>query len=105
MSNTQTCLTVGMGTACPETNNHMATIAHLSLATDEALELLRATHERIEQMTVVAQSIKADLLYNGSRNTKVLAELAAFLGYEWAGYVDAQVTDLQKRLDMHGGSL
>lgn len=67
---------------------------------DEALELLRATQERMNHMKALFNAIKAD--YKGGRhlNTEELADLGSFLGYDWANYIDNQVGHMQKALDV-----
>ena len=71
-------------------------IAHLA---DEALELLRATHERINNMRVLFNAITKDLKYGKSHDIEELASLGSFLGYDWANHVDSEVEQMQKALD------
>jgi hypothetical protein len=56
---------------------------------DEALELLRATHERISNMRVLFNTIMKDLKHGKSHDIEELANLGSFLGYDWANYVRA----------------
>jgi prefoldin subunit 5 len=66
---------------------------------DDALDLLRATHERINQMRVLFNSIIKDLKHGKSNDVEELASLGGFLGYDWANYVDCEVEKMQKTLD------
>ncbi|QKV63031.1 hypothetical protein HUW52_09090 [Pseudomonas sp. 43A] len=66
---------------------------------DEALELLRATHERITNMRVLFNAITKDLKRGKSHDIEELASLGSFLGYDWANYVDSEVEQMQKALD------
>ena len=66
---------------------------------DEALELLRATHERISNMRVLFNAITKDLKHGKSHDIEELAILGSFLGYDWANYVDSEVEQMQKALD------
>lgn len=66
---------------------------------DEALELLRATHERINNMRVLFNAIIKDLKHGKSHDIEELANLGGFLGYDWANYVDCEVDKMQKTLD------
>lgn len=66
---------------------------------DEALELLRATHERISNMRVLFNAITKDLKHGKSHDIEELASLGSFLGYDWANYVDSEVEQMQKALD------
>lgn len=66
---------------------------------DEALELLRATHERINNMRVLFNAIIKDLKHGKSFDIEELANLGSFLGYDWASYVDSEVEKMQKALD------
>ncbi|UZE10533.1 hypothetical protein [Pseudomonas sp. B21-053] len=66
---------------------------------DEALELLRATHERINNMRVLFNAIIKDLKHGKSLDIEDLANLGSFLGYDWANYVDSEVEKMQKALD------
>ncbi|MFJ2493728.1 hypothetical protein ACIOV9_19585 [Pseudomonas iridis] len=66
---------------------------------DEALELLRATHERISNMRVLFNAITKDLKYGKSHDIEELASLGSFLGYDWANHVDSEVEQMQKSLD------
>jgi len=100
MSNTQACLSAGAGEARLEKGFSAQPSTSAADTANDALDLLTATHERLEQITVVIQAIKADLVHNGSRNIKHLAELGAFLGYDWANYVDGRVSALKKELQM-----
>lgn len=65
----------------------------------ESLDLLRASRERLDQMTAVFNSIKSDLLHCKSHNIKTLSELGGFLGYDWSNYVDCQIEEMQKTAD------
>ena len=67
---------------------------------DEALELLRATHERINNMRVLFNAITKDLKHGKSHDIEELASLGSFLGYYWANYVDSEVEQMQKALDV-----
>ncbi|QHC91816.1 hypothetical protein [Pseudomonas chlororaphis] len=67
--------------------------------TDDALDLLRATHERINHMRVLFNSIIKDMKHGKSRDIEELANLVSFLGYDWANYVDCEVEKMQKALD------
>ncbi|WP_395601329.1 hypothetical protein AB4P97_16070 [Pseudomonas sp. A1230] len=66
---------------------------------DEALELLRATHERISNMRVLFNAITKDFKHGKSHDIEELASLGSFLGYDWANYVDSEVEQMQKALD------
>ncbi|AXI62928.1 hypothetical protein DLD99_21420 [Pseudomonas kribbensis] len=66
---------------------------------DEALELLRATHERISNMRALFNAITKDLKHGKSHDIEELASLGSFLGYDWANYVDSEVEQMQKALD------
>ncbi|MGV6954708.1 hypothetical protein [Pseudomonas chlororaphis] len=66
---------------------------------DDALDLLRATHERINHMRVLFNSIIKDMKHGKSRDIEELASLGGFLGYDWANYVDCEVEKMQKALD------
>lgn len=66
---------------------------------DDALDLLRATHERINHMRVLFNSIINDLKHGKSHDIDELANLGGFLGYDWANYVDCEVEKMQKALD------
>ena len=66
---------------------------------DEALELLRATHERISNMRVLFNAITKDLKHGKSHDSEELASLGSFLGYDWANYVDSEVEQMQKALN------
>lgn len=66
---------------------------------DSALELLRATHERLNQMRVLFNSIIKDMKHGKSHDIEELANLGGFLGYDWANYVDCEVEKMQKELD------
>lgn len=68
-------------------------------AADEALELLRATHERISNMRVLFNAITKDLKHGKSYDIEELANLGSFLGYDWANYVNSEVEQMQKALD------
>ncbi|MHC8348680.1 hypothetical protein ACYZT7_04710 [Pseudomonas sp. RT4P38] len=96
MTNVQSCANAGPGSACSKTKGAVSTLG----AAIDALDLLRATSERLEHITAVVQSIKFDVLHNQARNVKTLADLGAFLGYDWGSYVDGQVADLQTQLDL-----
>ncbi|MBM6445280.1 hypothetical protein ACX3YD_17375 [Pseudomonas fluorescens group sp. PF-1] len=67
--------------------------------TNDALELLRATHERINHMRVLFNSIIKDLKHGKSSDIEELANLGGFLGYDWANYIDSEVESMQKTLD------
>lgn len=67
--------------------------------TNDALELLRATHERINHMRVLFNSITKDLKHGKSRDIEELANLGRFLGNDWASYIDSEVESMQKALD------
>jgi len=69
---------------------------------DDALDLLRATHERINHMRVLFNSIIKDLKHGKSNDVEELANLGGFLGYDWANYVDCEVEKMQKTLDSAG---
>ena len=99
MMNSQSCNAAGTGNACPNSGLSVSTAIQ---AANDAFDLLRATQERLDQMTAVVQSIKTDWSHNESRNIKVLAELGAFLGYDWSGYIDGRVTEMQTHLDEMG---
>lgn len=66
---------------------------------DDALELLRATRERINHMQVLFNSIIKDLKHGTSRDIEELASLGGFLGNDWATYIDSEVESMQKALD------
>lgn len=66
---------------------------------DEALELLRATHERLSNMRVLFNAITKDLKHGKAQDIEELASLGSFLGYDWANYVDSEVEQMQKALD------
>jgi len=66
---------------------------------DEALELLRATHERINNMRVLFNAIIKDQKYGKSHDIEELANLGGFLGYDWANYVDSEVEKMQAAID------
>lgn len=66
---------------------------------DEALELLRATHERINNMRVLFNAIIKDLKHGESHDIEELANLGGFLGYDWANYVDCEIEKMQAALD------
>ncbi|UWF49667.1 hypothetical protein NYP20_01505 [Pseudomonas sp. N3-W] len=66
---------------------------------DDALDLLRATHERINHMRVLFNSIIKDLKHGKSNDVEELANLGAFLGYDWANYVDSEIKQMQSALD------
>jgi hypothetical protein len=66
---------------------------------DEALDLLRASQERLNQMKALFNALKADVAHGKSNNVTNLSDLGAYLGYDWANYVDCCVADLQKKLD------
>jgi len=51
-------------------------------------------------MKALFSAIKADFKHGMSLNIEDLADLGGFLGYDWANYVDCQVEDLQKQLDL-----
>lgn len=67
--------------------------------TNDALELLRATHERINHMRVLFNSIIKDLKHGKSSDIEELANLGGFLGYDWANYINSEVESMQKALD------
>lgn len=100
MTNNNSCACAGPGSACPEKANSAVVLSAASQIASEALDLLRATHERLEQMTAVFNSVSTDLKHNRSHNVKDLAALGGFLGYDWANYVDSQVGHMQKELDV-----
>ncbi|MFJ2713024.1 hypothetical protein ACIOZM_19320 [Pseudomonas sp. NPDC087346] len=99
MTNNNTCACAGRGSACPEKANKALISSAASQVASDALELLRATHERLEHMTAVFNSVSTDQKHNHSHNVKDLAALGGFLGYDWANYVDSQVGHMQKELD------
>ncbi|UVM34401.1 hypothetical protein [Pseudomonas sp. B21-019] len=66
---------------------------------DDALDLLRATHERINHMRVLFNSIIKDMKHGKSHDIEELANLGGFLGYDWANYVDCEVEKMQDALD------
>lgn len=66
---------------------------------DDALDLLRATHERINHMRVLFNSIINDLKHGKSHDIEGLANLGGFLGYDWANYVDCEIEKMQKAVD------
>lgn len=99
MTNNQSCVNVGTGTACSEKGQSAIPDCIAAQTADEALELLRATKERINHMKALFSAIKADFKHGRSLNIEELADLGGFLGYDWANYVDCQVDDLQKQLD------
>lgn len=66
---------------------------------DDALELLRATHERISNPRVLFNAISKELKHGKSHDIQELASLGSFLGYDWANYVDSEVEQVQKALD------
>lgn len=70
-----------------------------ALIADDALELLRATQERLNQMKALFNALKADVAHGKSDNVPDLSDLGAYLGFDWANHVDCCVTDLQKKLD------
>lgn len=65
----------------------------------DALELLRATHERINHLRVLFNSIAKDLKHGRSRDIEELTSLGGFLGYEWANYIECEVKTMQEALD------
>lgn len=66
---------------------------------DDALELLRATRERVNHLRVLFNSITKDLKHGKSRDIEELASLGGFLGHDWANYIDCEVETMQKALD------
>jgi len=100
MTNNNSCACAGPGSACPEKANRAVILRAASQIASEALDLLRATRERLEQRTAVFNSVSTDLKHNRSHNVKDLAALGGFLGYDWANYVDSQVGHMQKELDV-----
>ncbi|MGE8100349.1 hypothetical protein [Pseudomonas fluorescens] len=66
---------------------------------DDALDLLRATQERINHMRVLFNSIIKDMKHGTSHDIEELANLGGFLGYDWANYVDSEVEKMQEVLD------
>lgn len=100
MTNNQSCVNAGTGTACSEKNQSAIPDCVAAQAANNALELLRATKERINHMRALFSAIKADFKHGRSLNIEELADLGGFLGYDWANYVDCQVEDLQKQLDL-----
>lgn len=66
---------------------------------DDALDLLRATKERINHMRVLFNSIIKDMKHGKSRDIEELANLGGFLGYDWANYVDCEVEKMQEELN------
>lgn len=99
MTNNNSCVCAGPGSACPEKAKKALIQIAASQIASEALELLRATHERLEHITAVFNSVSTDLKHNHSHNVKDLAALGGFLGDDWASYVDSQVGHMQKELD------
>lgn len=67
--------------------------------TSDALELLRASHERINHMRVLFSSITKDLKHGRSRDIEELASLGGLLSHEWANYISSEVEEMQKALD------
>ena len=100
MTNNQSCVNAGTGTACSEKKPSVIPDCVAAQTADDALELLRATQERINHMKALFSAIKADFKHGMSLNIEDLADLGGFLGYDWANYVDCQVEDLQKQLDL-----
>jgi hypothetical protein len=66
---------------------------------DEALDLLRSTHERINSMRVLFNAIIKDLKHGKSHDIEELDNLGGFLGHDWASYIDSEVGKMQKELD------
>ena len=100
MTNNNSCACAGPGSACPEKANRAVILRAASQIASEALDLLRATHERLEHMTAVFNSVSTDQEHNRSHNVKDLAALGGFLGCEWANHVDSQVGRMHKELDV-----
>ncbi|MDI3274853.1 hypothetical protein [Pseudomonas sp. AL03] len=100
MTINNSCECAGSGSACLKKTKKAPLQSAASQIASEALELLRATHERLEHMTAVFNSVSTDLKHNHSHNVKDLAALGGFLGDDWANYVDSQVGHMQKELDL-----
>ncbi len=100
MTNNQSCVNAGTGTPCSEKPPRAIPDCVAAQTADDALELLRATQERINHMKALFSAIKADFKHGRSLNIEDLADLGGFLGYDWANYVDCQVGDLQRQLDL-----
>lgn len=71
---------------------------------EEALDLLRATRERIDHMHVLFSAIIKDKKHGKSLDVEELASLGVYLGADWSSYTDCQVESMQKALDAVGGA-
>ncbi|WP_248769162.1 hypothetical protein [Pseudomonas sp. MWU12-2345] len=98
MRNNQSCINAGAGSACPKKLNDAAISATAQIA-DDALELLRATHERLMHMRTLFCAIKADHRDGRHLHTADLSDLGGFLGDDWGNYIDDQIGHMQKGLD------
>lgn len=66
---------------------------------DDAIELLRVAVENIRHMQALFGAIKTDCMHKHA-DTKQLADLGAYIAYDWGNYHEAQAARAQKDLDV-----
>ncbi|WP_223532812.1 hypothetical protein [Pseudomonas sp. GL-RE-20] len=67
--------------------------------TDEALDLIDATHDHIGWLTALMTAIRADAKHNKGRDLEKLTGLGQYLSSDWDHYLDGQSKRLRGQLD------
>lgn len=76
-----------------------------TMVADDVIDLLRVAVENIRHMQALFGAIKNDHKHGNHANTEQLADLGAYLGYDWGNYHEAQVARTEKDLRAAESSL
>lgn len=68
------------------------------MVADDAIDLLRVAVENIRHMQALFGAIKNDRKHGNHANTEQLADLGAYLGYDWGNYHENQISRVQSDL-------
>ncbi|MHC8289485.1 hypothetical protein ACYZUD_22260 [Pseudomonas sp. XS1P51] len=66
---------------------------------DEALELVRASYERCNQMAALFRAISTGMEHGSPPDLITLSDLGKEIITDWANHLDWQETDLRRSLD------
>ena len=73
---------------------------NLRQITDDALDLIDATHDHIGWLTALMTAIRADAKHNKGRDLEKLTGLGQYLSSDWDHYLDGQSKRLRGQLDV-----
>lgn len=68
------------------------------MVADDVIDLLRVAVENIRHMQALLGAIKNDHKHGNHVNTEQLADLGAFLGYDWGNYHENQISRAESEL-------